>query len=167
MPAKNHLTMAARRDSRIRREGAKEGWHIHYNCSVTQWIFQKTKKGGLQDRHKPGQCSGITEVFWLITKRFSVQITIATIQRFLRMALHCVTVRARKVFSINKIVFTRSLCDTFLILHKLFTHSVKTSLFPQLCNIVQQRWHARLAQRDTAVPSKKLTSYVQIMTNYQ
>ena len=58
MPAKNHLTMAARRDSRIRREGAKKGWHIHYDCTVTQWIVQKTKKGGLQDRRKPGQCSG-------------------------------------------------------------------------------------------------------------
>ena len=42
--------------------------------------------------------------FWLITKRFSMQITVATIQRFLRMTLHWVTVRARKVFSINKIV---------------------------------------------------------------
>ena len=48
--------------------------------------------------------SVLPNFYWLIAKRFSMQITVGPIQRFLRMTLHWVTVRARKVFSINKIV---------------------------------------------------------------
>ena len=81
--------------------------------TVTWQIFQWTKGGRLQDQHRPGQPSVITEEISeylnkmledndelsacefhrLIMKKFSVQIPAPTILRFLRLKLNWVTVR--------------------------------------------------------------------------
>ena len=96
------------------------------HCTVTRRIFQWTKGGELQDRHRPGWPSVITEdiaeyldkmlegddelsiseFHRLIAKKFSLQISAPTIQRFLRLKLNWVTVRARAgpmISNMNKI----------------------------------------------------------------
>ena len=84
----------------------------------------------------------------LIEKRFSVQITASMIWQFLRMTFHWITVRAKTGLQ-HWWDCASHLCDSFLSLHKL-------SSICQLCNVVEQRWRAKLVQHDqSTVPSKK------------
>ena len=144
---------------------------------VTWRIFHWTEEGGLHSRRKPGQSSVIRvrlwstqtrcwnsssrgqtsagrrrsqclRIFQLIVKRFRMLITASIIQRYLRMMLHWVTVRAKTGLQ-HWWDCASHLCDSFLSLHKL-------SSICQLCNVVEQRWRAKLVQHDQpTVPSKK------------